>query len=133
VLLFAVVPVALSARATRTADFAYTQSGPIPIVNTLHLHVKVSHGVVRLTWKQAKSSGRVFYEVMRARAGSSCSGMPFIAACATLFGTPRTPPYDDSPSRGYYEYWVLLGANWQDNPVGGDEYLSSPGVVIRIR
>jgi hypothetical protein len=131
VLLFAVVPVALAASAKRTVHFAVTQSGPIPMVNSLHVHLRLSHGVVRLTWKRQKSSVPVFYEVVRAKM-PTCSGEPFLTYCATIFGTPRTPPFDDSPSSGTYEYWVLLGANWQDYPAGGEEYLASPPALITI-
>ena len=132
VLLFAVVPVALSAAATPTVNFAYTQSGPVPMVDDLHLTATpLPRGYMRLRWTKPHPAGvPIFFEILRS-SGSNCTGSPFIVACATVLDTTRSDVYTDRVVVGYYNYHIALGANWIDDPKAGDVYLISNPVIVK--
>jgi hypothetical protein len=133
-LLFAVVPVALSASATPTVQaFAYTQSGPVPLVDDLHVKAKLlGHGYVRLTWTTPHPAGvPIFFEIIRST-GDQCTGAPFTLSCATVLDTTRRDAYTDRVVAGGYFYHIALGANWLNDPKAGDVYLVSKSLYVTV-
>ena len=86
-----------------------------------------------LTWK-ARDTGptAVFYRVFRGAAGSEsldCAGHGGAAECAVtmeVLGSTRATRFtDDSAPEGAL-YRIGVGANWIDDPTGGDVFVVSP-------
>jgi hypothetical protein len=133
VLLFAVLPVALAGAANRAhTGYVVTSSGPIPIDGRVGLRARAAGARVELTWSPQHATGApLFYEVLRAVHGV-CPDPPALAACAKTVALTRRAVDVDAPPKGEYDYWILVGANWLDDPSAGDEYVASKAVTVTV-
>jgi len=133
VILFAAVPIALAGASTPAhKGLALTSSGPIPVDGRIGLQARVSGSRVALTWSPQHAEGApLFYEVVRAAPGA-CTDATWLTTCATAVSLQRGVRYVDAPPKGAYDYWVLVGANWINNPLAGDVYLVSDPVAVTV-
>ncbi len=104
-----------------------------PVDRALVPTVAVEGTSTTLTWK-ARDTGRtsVFYRVFRTGAAPEpldCAGHGGAAECSVkmlVLGTTRANRFtDDSAPEGAL-YRIGVGANWLDDPTGGDVFVVSP-------
>ncbi len=133
VLLFAVVPVTLAGATTRAlTGYAMTASGPIPVDAHINLRAHAAGTRVELTWSpQHAAGGPLFYEVLRAD-GGACPDPPWFYVCAKAVSFERRTHYVDATQKGTYDYAILVGANWLNDPLAGDEYVASIPATVMV-
>jgi len=133
VLLFAVVPVALAGAAIRTqTGYAMTVSGPLPVDGHIALRAREAGTRVELTWSPLHATGGpLFYEILRTQHGGTCAGAG-VPTCAKIVGLERRTHFVDAPPKGTYDYLILVGANWLDEPTAGDEYVAGTLVTVTV-
>ena len=135
-IVFAVVPIALAGATKRTTAFAQGDTGPVPIDSGMHVRATRAGTHVVLTWTKPRSAGaRPYFLILRGRAGENC-GLPVPIAtdvCYFAIAALRTNRYVDTPPRGIgQDYWIVLGANWLDDPKQGEYYLAGGPAEITI-
>jgi hypothetical protein len=85
-----------------------------------------------LTWKPQHAAGApIFYDIVAADSGT-CPDPPALPTCAGIVGVERTNRHVATPPPGKYDYWVLVGANWRNDPVLGEDYVASNSVTVTV-